>query len=673
MSRTATKESANERLDGWDAISTYLGWHVRTVIRWEKQKGLPVHRVPGGKRQAVFAYSHEIDRWYHQWEADELVAPATGDPDIQPVAAVLPPMPAAAVGASPARSRAFRGILAATACFAAVAALLAAASAVHPGLQVTGISQMTDDGTEKRGLVTDGTRMFFSEEIGGRYFLSTMNVDGGSVRRIDLPIDNPIPVDISPDGKRLLVLSYEGFEEEQSLWVVPLDGNAPAQIMGIKCHSAAWGWDGKWIAYAAGNTIDVVSPDRARTRQLGSLPGIPLMLRRSADDGHLRFLVHDPAMPNDSLWEVSFDGNFGASQSVARLLQKECCTFLSGGPPATRYFAEWDEAGKARLTYLRPSPWWATTGYESIKLGTPMDGMGEIALLSAANRIFVLGAPKPRSELVRFDRSGQSFTPYFAGASATALDFSRANDLVAYVRSADATLWVSRMDGSAGKQLSPARMGVELPRWSPDSKQIAFMGKEPNRPWRIFIVPSTGGVVKEASHGDDGQGAPTWSPDGKKLAYGNVQCQVQHTCAIHTIDMATGVVETLPRSQGLGTARWSPDGRYIAALDPERRELLVYSLPRQQWRVLATDSNGNDVSWSTDSKFVYTNRTSDKRTEIIRVPATGGEAENVVSLDFLGRLSGHLDTWFCVAPDGSLLSQRWFTASEIYSVSYKGG
>jgi TolB-like protein/Tfp pilus assembly protein PilF len=51
------------RLDSWKAIAQYLGREVRTVIRWEKERHLPVHRLPGGKHHGVFAYSEEIDGW----------------------------------------------------------------------------------------------------------------------------------------------------------------------------------------------------------------------------------------------------------------------------------------------------------------------------------------------------------------------------------------------------------------------------------------------------------------------------------------------------------------------------------------------------------------------------------------------------------------------------------
>jgi TolB-like protein len=53
----------SRRLDSWKSIADYLGRSVRTVVRWSDERGLPVHRVPGGKRHAVFAYSQEIDAW----------------------------------------------------------------------------------------------------------------------------------------------------------------------------------------------------------------------------------------------------------------------------------------------------------------------------------------------------------------------------------------------------------------------------------------------------------------------------------------------------------------------------------------------------------------------------------------------------------------------------------
>jgi hypothetical protein len=55
--------SDDTRFDSWKAIADYLGRDLRTVARWEKEKALPVRRLPGGRRRAVYAYRSEIDAW----------------------------------------------------------------------------------------------------------------------------------------------------------------------------------------------------------------------------------------------------------------------------------------------------------------------------------------------------------------------------------------------------------------------------------------------------------------------------------------------------------------------------------------------------------------------------------------------------------------------------------
>jgi hypothetical protein len=60
------------RLDSWKTIAEYLDRNVRTVTRWADQRGLPVHRVPGGRRGAVFAFKEEIDAWLIGQDAAEL-------------------------------------------------------------------------------------------------------------------------------------------------------------------------------------------------------------------------------------------------------------------------------------------------------------------------------------------------------------------------------------------------------------------------------------------------------------------------------------------------------------------------------------------------------------------------------------------------------------------------
>jgi eukaryotic-like serine/threonine-protein kinase len=67
---------AQQRLDSWKEIATFLGRGVRTVQRWEREEQLPVRRLPHAKRGSVFAERDELARW---WEGRQhvLATPAT--------------------------------------------------------------------------------------------------------------------------------------------------------------------------------------------------------------------------------------------------------------------------------------------------------------------------------------------------------------------------------------------------------------------------------------------------------------------------------------------------------------------------------------------------------------------------------------------------------------------
>jgi TolB-like protein len=65
-------------LVSWKEIAVFLDRSERTVKRWERERGLPAHRVPGGKRGGVFAYSDELADWLKgkalELEADDFAA-----------------------------------------------------------------------------------------------------------------------------------------------------------------------------------------------------------------------------------------------------------------------------------------------------------------------------------------------------------------------------------------------------------------------------------------------------------------------------------------------------------------------------------------------------------------------------------------------------------------------
>lgn len=54
---------ASSRIDGWKAIAAHFGRDRTTVMRWARERNLPIRRVPGGGASSVYALTEDLDRW----------------------------------------------------------------------------------------------------------------------------------------------------------------------------------------------------------------------------------------------------------------------------------------------------------------------------------------------------------------------------------------------------------------------------------------------------------------------------------------------------------------------------------------------------------------------------------------------------------------------------------
>jgi tetratricopeptide (TPR) repeat protein len=75
------------RLGSWKEIAAFFDKDVRTVRRWEAERSLPVHRIPGGRRGGVYAYVSELQAWLANEEEaapePELPAPIEVAPAVE--------------------------------------------------------------------------------------------------------------------------------------------------------------------------------------------------------------------------------------------------------------------------------------------------------------------------------------------------------------------------------------------------------------------------------------------------------------------------------------------------------------------------------------------------------------------------------------------------------------
>lgn len=61
-----TNREGGDHLDSWKEIASHLKRTVRTVQRWERHEGLPVHRHPHRRANSVYAYRSELDDWWNR-------------------------------------------------------------------------------------------------------------------------------------------------------------------------------------------------------------------------------------------------------------------------------------------------------------------------------------------------------------------------------------------------------------------------------------------------------------------------------------------------------------------------------------------------------------------------------------------------------------------------------
>jgi tetratricopeptide (TPR) repeat protein len=81
---------ADRRLDSWKEIAVFFGRDERTVRRWEKERALPVHRVPGKGRGSVYAFEDELTQWLKSPNYSE----ESISPDVQTDGSASEPVPA---------------------------------------------------------------------------------------------------------------------------------------------------------------------------------------------------------------------------------------------------------------------------------------------------------------------------------------------------------------------------------------------------------------------------------------------------------------------------------------------------------------------------------------------------------------------------------------------------
>jgi serine/threonine protein kinase len=534
-----------------------------------------------------------------------------------------------------------------------------------PPPKVTATTQLTRDGIPKRGLVTDGARLYINE-FGTTDQIVQVSTNGSEASPIVSPFVNTNALDISPDHTQLLVGNQVGTENENPYWSLPLPSGAPRRLADVVGNhgGGAWSPDGKHLVFARGSDLYQANADGTEPHKLATVSGYLHSPRYSPDGARIRFSVLQSI---DSLWEIRPDGSdLHAVFPPGHGPSDACCGrwaadgryffFLSSNGSTSNVWAMREPAGLFRWRSSVP-----------VQLTTGPLSFDSLTVSPDGKKLFV-DASQGRAELIRYDPKSQLFVPFLSGISAGELDYSRDGKWLTYISYPEHTLWRMRADGSGRLQLTYPPVSASLPRWSPDGAQIAYIGSRPGTLWKIFLIPAQGGASQEILPQDQGEVDPVWSPDGKKLAF--ARFVNDSSLEIYIVDLATHQVSSIPGAEKLFSPRWSPDGRYMAALNLDSSKMLLFDFKTQKWSDWINEpAIVGFPNWSQDGRYVYYDTTNTDHPAFRRVKV--GETHSELVADLKGLLRYSIPPayeWSNIAPDGSELFVRSLSTDEIYAL-----
>ncbi len=246
-------------------------------------------------------------------------------------------------------------------------------------------------------------------------------------------------------------------------------------------------------------------------------------------------------------------------------------------------------------------------------------------------------------------------------------------------RGGEKQIWVIRADGGEARALTSGKRGPADLAWSPDGRWIAFVGKADaaarddsdvrvisrlrykqdgegfwDGRWKhVFVVPATGGDVRQVTQGDFDHLSPAWSPDGTRLAYTanpDPNADLTNVADVWTVPVS-GMEPPGRLTRGIGPVlapAWSPDGSriayvghdnscwgasnwrmWIARTDGGEPVCLTQGVDRSAGHHLLTDvrahPSAGGFTWSLDGRRVFFMITDGGNTQVASVAATGGQ------------------------------------------------
>jgi Tol biopolymer transport system component len=506
---------------------------------------------------------------------------------------------------------------------------------------------------------------------------------------------------VSPDGKRV-AHGYSEQDQGGSLRVVGMDGENLRELLREKgCWVQPYGWtsDGqqiaaRWDCWSDSNPdgtfeIVLVSASDGTVRVVGSVPSSRYAFRSwlSPDD---RYLVYGGPVEqedgNADIWLLPLDG-----RGEVPLIQHPANDRLLGWVPGTSHVLFLSD---------RDGTWdlWAASVRDGAVEGPPrkvqrdIGAVGSVGFSGSGSFFYSVFTRWFTTSIAPFDTatgtaSLESVTPLLG--SNRGPTWSPDGEYLAFVTepqpptSKSGTLHVRHLATGEERELATHLLVRRMAGWSRDGRTISVVARDdttqdPGYEGALYSVDVESGAVAPIL---DFPGGAGW-PDGLRAVWAGGDAIIYSTYdddardgRLVWRDLESGRERELHRDSLLATILdLAPDGRHLvfgirSSISPgadgigNGGRLLVMDLEDESTRALVVmDESGyvDGVQWSPSGEYVlFTRRTGEddqRRTEVFRVAASGGEPEPLWTFG-----EGKWGSWFELSPDGRHIALTSYT------------
>ena len=425
----------------------------------------------------------------------------------------------------------------------------------------------------------DGSSIAFTGEYDGNIDVYVMPATGGEPTRLTYHPGPDVAVDWSLDGKKILFRSpRENENDGDRFFTVPAEGGFPSKVPlpmaeegsyspdGAKlAYVPIFHWQAAWKRYRGGQTKPIWIANLADSK-------IEVIPRENSND-------FNPMWVGDSIYFLS-DRNNGVvtlfeysvkTGEVKQLIENHGLDLksASAGPGGIVYeqfgglFIYDFASGKTNPLNISITGDFAEVRphfrkIEAKDLVNPgLSPTGARAVFEAHGEI--LTVPAEKGDFRNISRS--------PGAADRAPAWSPDGKLIAWFceDSGDYALCLREQNGIGEIRRIPLgdlHTFYYLPRWSPDSKKIAFTDKWLNL-WTVDVA--TGALTKIDTNSVDGSQDdmnPVWSPDSGWLAYTKVLPTYYHAIFVYSVEAGKSTQITDAMSDAQSPA-FDKNGKYL--------------------------------------------------------------------------------------------------------------